>query len=619
MFDNTRKYRLNVGEIMSHGISACTTSNQYNILESFNIDDRNYSQLTIDELSKLDKPSYLKRVDDYISYLNIKDNIVRYNLLNNASTYDPNCNLYCKLNSDFLVYRFFNGIRIVNIGETKGEPQYKAYPLDADPSGYTWQTTPTFLNVDLNKSYIFEVRDYYQNREYCKVQRTVSLPLLIQSTTFVPEDKLIYIDEESCGTSSIVRYNNGTIEVNPILTNDEIVTVSYTLFADAMGDAQSCAELYCKPNGESSFINYCCNTSIDGSTSDIFTLRAGDKMCYNLNIILPTAGSCGCACFDINSVSGGGTTSPSIDMSRCCVTRKGSIPRVNISANLVDLTTTYNENTGKKTGCFDFTPSIPQNENITLGLSGLTNVIPTANNITKSSIKIKCKGNNNTNYDTILMHNLNDPQPLTDNISINYGDDVLYELSVTADQGTTVESCLGISDIFSSNGLVPSIGSSGNTSISVYEPAPETTISICKGNTTVTNTSSISSGYINKSPEIDSGQCVKIDFNTQLSISANTTSINNKSCVEIFCKKAGSTTFASKCLIEHDGNGIENCVGDFYVCSGDLICYNIGSYIGSSVSGTTSTRLELNDATGYDGVNATISSTKYKHIETITK
>ena len=611
MTDNARKYNLNAGEIKSHGISACTTSNQFSLLSNFTIGNCNYSQITTDDLSQMSKPNYLKRVCDFLNYLNIEDGRIRENLIEDASYYDPACNVLCKLNSDFLVYRFLEGVRIVNIGDVKGEAQYRAYPMGDNPTGYTWQTSATFLNVDLNKIYVFEVRDFFENEEYCKVQRTVSLPILVQSTTFVPEEKQIYLNQKACGSSGIAYFNNGTVEIDPLLTSDEVVSVNYTLFADAYGSAQSCAQLFCKPNNCNTYLNYKCHIDIQGTTTGTFILCAGDKMCYNLNTVVPSAGSCGCSCFEINSVNGGGTTLPSIDPSRCCEARSACIPRENITVSLTESTIYTNNCCEKKNGVFEFTPSIIENNCMTIELDGLASTT-SAMIGNSANIAIKCKPDGGTSYDTIILHSDNNPQPLIENIIARHGDSLCYEIESRASAGQTSSSCITISDVFSSNGITSSIGSPNSICVENEPEAPPVTVSMCKQNTICNDGCSCGCGYINVDPLLAMNECVKINFNAELYVSDDgNPNIQNQARAAIQCKGENDFTHVSKCFMIQQSSGSQSISGELYARPNDSICYCVLTY-NPNVTVALSC-LSLTSVTGFNGVNANINSSKCDH------
>jgi len=613
MFNNTRKYRLNVEEIKSHGISANTKNYEYNLLNSFNVNNTTYPQLSTEELANLNIPNYLSRVCDYLTYINIEREGLREKLINNALTHTSDCEIKCKLNSDFLVYRFLTGVRVVNIGEFNGTVEYKAYPIEDDPSGYTWQTSGTFLNLNLNKIYVFEVRDIVDNEEYCKVQRTVSLPTLVQSTTFTPEEKLVYLNEVACGSNNLYYYNNGTINIDPSLTNDEIVCINYKVFADAYGDAESCVQLFCKPNNCNTFLNYSCHTSDDGLQSGNFTLRDGDQMCYNLTNIVPTAGSCACTCFEIYNVDGGGTTAPSIDESRSCVTRCASIPREEIIFNLDESIIYSNECCEKKIGNFNFSPSIPENECLSLELNDLARISP-YQNTASASVIVKCKSQSGVNYDTLFTNTSGLPSPTSRSIEIKHGDSLCYELMVEAVNGVTGTSCINVFNIpTQSNGINTNIGPSGSTCVEKYVEPLAATLSVCQQNETydeIINTK-FGNGYINISPSITLNQCVNINFSGEFLVFSADQNINNSGTINIFCKKAIDNNYSIKCTMETNGS-TTTCTGNMFICSGDSLCYAISARA-ATCSTSVSTNLKLDSASGFNGIDPSVSSTKNNH------
>ena len=187
MEDNARKYILNVGSIISCGLSACTTFEEYNVLDAFTVTTGgttcSFSCLSLNELKNISLPEYDNRINHFFEYIGLEECTLKNNLLTGATFYNPDCDIVCKLNPNFLVYRFLDGVRIVNVGEANGEVEYIAYPMNDDPSGYTWQTNGTFLGLDLSKTYVFKIRDNLNSDIICEYQQQISLPLLLPSTT----------------------------------------------------------------------------------------------------------------------------------------------------------------------------------------------------------------------------------------------------------------------------------------------------------------------------------------------------------------------------------------------------------------------------------------------------
>lgn len=617
---NARKYCLNISKIISHGISACTTTYQCSPLDEFsvNIDNVtcNYPNITIDDLKLLSIPAYEKRVNDYLIHLNIEDSTLRNELITGSTYYDPNCDNVCTLNSDFLVYRFLSGVRVVNIGKPMGNAEYKAYPLGDDPNNYNWQQSATFLNLNLSETYVFEIRDILNSEEICKVQKTILLSTLAQSTTFTPKDKLIFIDEITNDSSGDIHYSTGNIVVDPQLINNEIVLVDYSLYADASGAATSSAELFCKPAGSNTYLSYCSITNVETNGSGTFTLSEGDDMCYNLTTIVPNAGSCGCACFTIDSVNGGGTTIPSIDQSRCCVTTDASIPRTNLTVSVSSgVTTNPNFRTINKVGVFEFTPSIPNDNYVTLQLNGEATISPSQIGAS-ASITIKCKPNDGVTYDTIVNFNQNSPQPLSESIIVRYGDSLCYELNATSVAGTTSLACFNIIDTFDSYGISSTISSLSGASVTKTIPAAPVVVGLCVQNQQGGGSSQSQDGFINIEPHLTGNQCVRIDYCGDLFVSDVLNQlIGEYAQVTIYCKKSGNNSYVT--LFNQTINQSSLHYNEHvWVCAGDSLCYCLDA--GVNQPATSSASLCLNTALGANGVSASICQTpqkSYQYVE----
>ena len=296
MESNARRYNLDVSSLISHGIGSTGTSYQCSILQAFVVDcgttTVSYPAITTEDLQYMPQVQFNRRISDYLDYINIESEFIKEAIITGATFFDPDCEFVCQLNPEFLVYRFLDGVRVVDIGSVYGTAEYKMYQVGEDPESVSWQTNGTFLGINLNYTYVFEVRDFWNGEEFCKVSRTVSIPTLVQSTTFTAQPKNVYLLEVACGGSGSLNFNVGRVCVVPTLVDDEKVQVNFTLAAETIGDGYSCAQLTCKPNGCAVFINHCCVTDSGVSPrTGSFTICAGDSMCFTIQAQSPTAGS----------------------------------------------------------------------------------------------------------------------------------------------------------------------------------------------------------------------------------------------------------------------------------------------------------------------------------------
>jgi len=640
MSDNTRKYCLYVGDTISCGISSKTTADGYNLLNQFSVNNCNYEEITSTELSILNHPEYLKRVCDFLSYLDIEDTNTRENLIESASYYDPNCEIICDLNSNFLVYKFLDGVRIIDIGEVEGEAQYRAYPEGEDPSEYMWQITPTLFNLDMTKTYIFEIRDIVNNEEFCRVQKTISIPTLVQSTTFIPEEKLVYINSDISSGEGI--HGNGTVEIEPSLKNNEMVSIDYKLSSIGEYDGESCIQLYCKPKNGQDYHKICRHTSDDGDGFGSIDLYNGDQLCYNITNT-PTTGTYTCSSFEIISTDGMGTTSPLIDVSRCLVYREYSLPPEEIVMSINTISVNDERHSKTESGLFTFSPDIPMNQCYIFKLSGLTtaesitddrSLIPPDNN-NRAFIKLYCKSNNDSNYVNILSHYLDDPQPLitgkplsnnglvqnpddgfieNPNIHVRYGDSICYDIGVMVDDGFIVSSTFSVIKSTGSYGINSTIGLPNTASVSKIVSPDARMVSMCTQNSQIGESQSIGDGYINIDKPLENDEKIKINFNSSLSISSNTDQTDNEACAIIYCRKAGYNDFVVKCEMTAQTTG-DNYFGDLTITEGDKLCYKLIANTGRD--STVSSILSLDDVEGIGGIYAYLNSNEDKRCDSV--
>ena len=180
MTRKARKYCMNVTEAMACGVGSYGEALTFSMLNTFTITGDTtcvYPTLTTNQLQSLSTIDYDERVLAFLDYLDVGDNDIKDSLYDEATFDDPDCsNLFCLLNEHFLVYRFLDGFRVVNVGYANGVIQYKAYPEGDDPDNYSWQNSGTFINgIDMNLVYVIEVRDWYNNTEVCKVTNQITI------------------------------------------------------------------------------------------------------------------------------------------------------------------------------------------------------------------------------------------------------------------------------------------------------------------------------------------------------------------------------------------------------------------------------------------------------------
>ena len=617
MKDNARKYNLDVCNLISYGIGASGTSCQCSILNSFAVQCENvtvsYASITTQQLAQLPNLQYDQRVLDYLKYVNIESEATKECLLTGATYYDPVCENLCKLNEEFLVYVFLNGIRIVNIGTVYGEAQYKAYPEGADPSLYSWQTNGTFLGIDMNNIYVFEVRDYWNGATHCMVQKTISLPTLVPSTTVTPQSKLVYINEISVGTTGSLNFNIGCMGLDPALVNNEKVSVSYDIGVNTIGDGFSCIELTCKPAGCGTFLPYNCLTNVGVSAmTGSFTLCAGDTMCYNSSVVASTAGSCGYSYFDLNSVNGLSTTIPTIDVGRCseCVTN--SIPKTDVTIYTYRTTDSSTSTTCEQKGCFVFMSPIPVGQSITLDLSGST----TRTIDGTSSYQIWCKPNAVPLFTKIIDNTHLNPQPHFGSVTVNSGDEICYVMNTTVNSaGSSAVSAFNICDASGSFGINPIIGSPYGDIITQTVASTPITVSVCSQHNTMTSPpddNAEMNGFIN-APGIGAGQCVGITTNKDITLSS---SFNAMVEFRISCQPNGSTGFAE--IVHSTGceSSLPPTTDTFYMCIGDCVCY-CARAVAMYPTGEAAAFFCLDSVSGIGGVIPTINPDTNKQSDVI--
>lgn len=609
MRDNARRYNLDVTCVMACGIGAMQTSYQCSILCGFgiNIDGTqfNYPAITTEDLKDINKPQFEERVCRYLEHINIESDITKERLVEEASFYDPLGDFVCRLNPDFLVYKFLDGVRVVNIGTPNGYAEYKVYPFGDDPSGYTWQTNGTFLSLNFSQTYVFEVRDVVEGSEYCKVSKTVLLSTLVPSTTEPPPNILIFVDEVSNADYGPRTINWGYICADPDLVGGENVVVGYSLCADARGFGEACARLCCKPQGSSTFTAL--STVIhDGlqSVNSTVTLRAGDVVKYNLETLAPSAGSEGCACIDLLSVNGQDTTLPTIDVGRCCVSIIETVDPLTVTASVQRNQTQFPTNGITARGEI---PLVPNNfcgiDTFTLELTSFACGTIGAT----SSIQYFCKTSGVGSFNLVSSHNNSNPQPSVIDVPMSFLDELCYTMTANAvNCGACGSASLEITNAVTTFGINPVIDPIFfSDSIEKIVPPKPVTVSICnQTDTSIPDESCAKDGFINIQPVLSQNyECATIEVCGYANFEGDA-----DSCVAISCKPDRGSGFVQIVGFDSTAIGSPNCTASFIVYAGDCICYEMFSEVSGDDS-CADTELKLCAVSGV-GVAPTINLSK---------
>ena len=617
MRSNARKYNLEVHNLISHGIGVSGNTLECSVLDAFSITDNgntiNYSHITTSQLSRLSTPNYNDRVDDYLNHINIMDENVIDSLVSGGTFYTPACEIVCDLNENFIVYPFLDGVRVINVGVATGVVEYKAYPVGDDPLLYSWQRSGTFLNVDMNGTYNFIVRDYYNGDTRCKVERIIVMPNLVPSTTETIQSKLVYVNEITVGDSNGTKFNVGCVGIDSALINNEKIKVDYELGVNSIGGA-SCAELKCKAAGSGSFEDYCCitNAGISPKTGS-FTLCAGDVMCYNSTVVSPTPGSMGYSYFNINGVDGLGTTNPSIDVSRNSERVDNNVDSASSTISLFN----YAASTDTSTSCTQggdvvISPPIPNGLSATLSIK--TESLRLVDGT--SSVEVWCKSSSSPRYLRVFDNTHLHPQPYVRDVDINSGDELCYMMNATLNSagssGMTYICLLGVSG---SGGLNATLAGDTCMSISKSNPTTPKTISVCQASHFSDFRSETADGWINVEPfQLMGDQCIHVNYET--TIYRSEVSINTTGSVKFYCKPNGDSGFN---VIRTDSGGfIDDTIlpgsvnsGGFYLRPGDQICYCVESRVKVASMYSASAGFEITGVNGENGVSASINAGKY--------
>jgi hypothetical protein len=609
--NNGRKYLLDLALIRSEGIaSRCSVINETNLLNCFNIsydttEGRvccSYPTITLGELSALSKLDYEKRVLHFIDK-NIDEEETKIDLFNSATFNEPCSEYYCKLNEDFLVYKFLTGIRIIDVGTSNGVIEYKVYPINNNPDNYNWSLSPTFLNLNQDSTYVAVIRDNINGEIVCEYQKNISLQLLNPSTTEAPTEKIVSINNLNSFTCGSYSQFSSIISVNPQIADYQKIDLCYSINLIGVNDGYSCITLKCKSNTDS----YVIFDTIDVKNSvvneeNLITLNKGDSVCYDIGIIRGLYGSESSVSFNLINVDGLNTTPTSIDLTKCSEYRVCYIPPQPITisfgtpvngspANGVD----YNY------GLLLLSNPIPINECISINFSGDSESI-----LGSSCYAIYCKQNNTTNFIKIYENCNTFIQPqISPQVTIKTGDILCYSSTVVSVyDGSSSISTYRINDVSSSVGVNPTIGVNNQISISNSKPSLNVSVNVCKLSDTINGPARVSQGFINLSPVLNSDiQCVNVDYYATLNHVGNA-----GATINLGCRANGQSSFIdipNSLLQSHSGMGQFN--NSFIMKRGDCVCYCL---VAVDVSGGASSSITLDTVNGMCGVVATINNLK---------
>lgn len=659
MKDNARKYNVCIDNSMSYGIGASGTSTICSVLSSFTVNTTidevalevlctnllnncstnpydpsdggalpigfenltdslpnigdvvtcSYSQISKEQLSYLSNLEYEKRISDYLKYIGVESPEERNKLIESGSIYNPLYNNLCKLNPNFLVYKFFDGVRIINVGKATGILEYKAYPYGDDPENHSWGTNPTILSLNFNSIYVFEVRDIDGGEEICRVTKTIPLNTLVQSTKMIISDIQVYLSDIVNTRYDDTLFRCGELFIDPGLRFGEKVDVCFQIAAEASGDGISCAEIYC--DGGSGTPELICAVSGDGISplNGNLVMCSNDIVKYKLETVNAYPGDCSCTYFNITGVNGLSTTNPSIDVGRCSVCLSDEIQSVDVVLSLENDVTTPSETSGEIIA----TPLIPDGRYVDIDV--FTSAYVTLDGT--AQIRLSCyDGDGGTWADVITTTHLNS-QPNLETVRMCGGDKLCYQLNATATApGASADASFEIINAVGSTGVGVSIDSVANYTQTLLNIAPTiATVSVC--NQTFENDGACqrSTGFIYVTPPLINTQNVLIDI---CSLVLRMDVVESTSCTEIFCKPAGSSNFTS--LLTFDAVNYTTSTnpqtGAIIYRAGDELCYNI--YAEAYCEGTVAqSDIVLDSVSGFNGVCAYLNETLTKQYDEV--
>ena len=628
MADNSRKYNLEVSSLISYGIGATGATYQCSVLQAFsvNIDGStcNYPAINTEQLGLLSVPAYEERVSDYLEYINIESDITKQRLIEEAQDNEPECDNPCALNPDFLVYRFLEGVRVVNIGTVRGVAQYRAYEVGADPSGATWQENGTFLNLDITKTYIFDVRDYFEYAEYCLVSRAISLPALVPSTTYTPPQVTVYLDEVNAGSSGTLDYETGFVCATVVgsgapLSGVQRVQINFNGVAEASGDATTFAELKCQTAGSGAYnsIYRIDNTDLSPQTGS-FIMNAADKVCYQLQTLVPTCGSCACTCIDLTSVNGLSVTIPTINIGACCVDITCSKFPLTVAVETEQSSSSSTSTSCIQNGRFLFNnltgaTAVAVGQSIDVELCARVSVT----NLGTGSATLYCKPNGTSTFQTLITHTQANSQPRIGTITVRHGDCLCYRLTTgVAQAGATATSEFCINDLDATYGIAPVIGLPKSDSISQSAPAVPFVVAFCRTVNLDSPDISRKAGVINardaSNNTLSGTQSIRVSYNAS-SFRSNTFG-SGLAYVRLTCQTGGVGGFAQVFDYE-DGEGDS---GYFFIRANDVLCYCLVADVHLDNNTITASQFELTGALGGGGISASVCATpQCKYLECV--
>ena len=573
---NARKYSLVMNSVISCGLGSYTGSTvTCSLLPSFTINydtvpatSCTYPTLSTTQLQSLSTIEYDNRVIDFLDYINLESGVAKEILYSGSTTTEPECSgYYCLLNPNFLVYKFLNGIRVVNVGSANGVVQYL---VSGGTYNSGWQPTGTFLNLDPNGIFTVAIRDYVASEDFvvCEYNTLISLPALIPSTTVTLTPKVIAFNQLSVGSTGPTTYKTGCIQVSPsALSPGQKVLINYTSNATLAGSSGSaCVHLTCRPNGSGSFVNYDCLTNLNVSPrNNSVTLCYGDVVCYAVIATAGTYGATACANICMTSVNGLSTTVPTIDITRCSAASVAVYPPLSLTTSMNRL---YVDSPVLGVclagGTFGFSPAIPNGQCVQIQLSSIT----TSNGGT-AQMAFYCKPNGGTSYLCVDGVNSTQIQPQIATLTARYGDSLCYCMTVVAPSaGITSSACACISNLSGSIGVLPLKSTTNNCdNISATRSALPVSIALCRQQ----DYGQYASGYINVTPALPTcGQCVTVCYQVNQTVCGYGDAIIN-----IFCKPNGGSSFLPYCLLKTEYPtpcGVPN--GTFIMRYGDQLCYN---------------------------------------------
>lgn len=534
-----RKYNMNVSELLACGLGSYGDSLSFSLLNSFTITGDTiciYPTLTTESLQALPTLEYDERVLSFLDYLDIANTEIKEELFDEA-TFDiddpppdiddplPDIDLFCLLNENFLVYRFFDGFRVVNVGYANGTVQYKTYPEGNNPDNYPWQITGTFINnIDLNLVYVVEVRDFYNNEEVCKVSQIISLSVIVPSTTVTLSPKIARLYEithfDDTSATGSYEFRTGCFQIDPSLNIGERIQINYRANVNFLGVSYSigysCVDITCKPNGCNSFEEVNCITNTDPSpVTCSFVMCEGDVICYNTYSCV-NAGSYSAvadASLCMIGVNGLNTSLPIIDLTSCSAFVESSIAALPIEVSFINNQySSPSSDTEAVTGYFCFNPLIPLNYYVDVELSAVTNTTGGYANI------ILYTGITTPVIACTIDHNFS--QTISPILRVKGGQLACYRTTITAPHiGTNTTTTICLHDTTASFGLISTITTTAaDKCVSVYveKVATDVTFYVCNQ----TRTQNEARGYINTNPSlpINEKTFICFDYDYELGI-----------------------------------------------------------------------------------------------------